>query len=309
MRTSEALKHARKAKNDEFYTRYRFIEDELRRHDATLKGKSILCPCDHPMYSEFGSWFIDNFNRLHLKELVVRGRMNGESMEAVIHEAPDGCHSVAEACDASTLNTIHHLKECSYDDSRCTDLIDDGFVVVTNPPFSTERQLLRFLYAHNAECILVANVLLLPSKDSWQLAKTGWIGQVYSGSKSNTIFGIPGGRTATLSMACWVSTDYKEFVPPFMKLTRVIDDNTIWVSSPTPGVYCKSYRDIPRDYDGVIYVPVTSLVRLNRQQFDIIGLDKDIYPSNVATRYLDGNGEPMRNFVRFLVRLRKPDIS
>ena len=70
MRTTSALKHARKAKNDEFYTRHRFIEDELIRHDSTLKGKSILCPCDHPMYSEFGSWFIENFNRLHLKEFV-----------------------------------------------------------------------------------------------------------------------------------------------------------------------------------------------------------------------------------------------
>lgn len=37
------LIHAKKAKNDEFYTQLSDIENELRHYKAAFKGKTVLC--------------------------------------------------------------------------------------------------------------------------------------------------------------------------------------------------------------------------------------------------------------------------
>lgn len=298
--SSATMIKAKIAKNDEFYTPFSYIDSELPRHDALLAGKSILCPCDHPLYSEFCHWFIVNFNRLHLKCLVARGRMLGESMEAVIREVPDGCQTVSEACDASNRNTIRSISKCSYDDERCADLIDRGFVVVTNPPFSTERTWLSFLYSHGAECLLVASVMIISYKDVWKLAKPGWIREIYKKTKTAAVFTRPDGSTAKLGLVTWIGTDHAMFVPPALELHKRVDNDTIWVKSPTTGVYCRSYRDIPCDYAGDIYVPVTSLAKLNTDQFEIIGTDNEHYSNGTFL----ANGK--KSFRRFIIRVRHP---
>ena len=45
-RNNDNLHKARKAKNDEFYTRYEDIENEVQHYAAELKGQWIYCPCD-----------------------------------------------------------------------------------------------------------------------------------------------------------------------------------------------------------------------------------------------------------------------
>ena len=63
------LHHAKKAKNDEFYTLYKDIEKELEYYSSSLVGKRIYCPCDNPKYSNFYKYFKDNFHTLKLKSL------------------------------------------------------------------------------------------------------------------------------------------------------------------------------------------------------------------------------------------------
>lgn len=226
--------------------------------------------------------------------------MLGESMEAVISEVPDGCKTVSEVCDASKSNTIRIIGECSYDDERCADLIDRGFVVVTNPPFSTERGWLGFLYSHSAECLLVANVMIMSYKDVWKIAGAGWIREIYTPKKTAAVFTRPDGSTAKLGLVTWIGTDHAMFVPPALELRKRVDNDTTWTKSPTIGVYCRSYRDIPCDYAGDIYVPVTSLVKLNNEQFEIIGTDNEHYSNGTFL----ANGK--KSFRRFIVRLRHP---
>ena len=44
----EHLDKAKKEKNDEFFTLYEDIENELRHYKEYLKGKKIYMPCDDP---------------------------------------------------------------------------------------------------------------------------------------------------------------------------------------------------------------------------------------------------------------------
>ena len=46
MATSKSMQKSKELKNDEFYTLFEDIADELPLYRDQLKGKRILCPCD-----------------------------------------------------------------------------------------------------------------------------------------------------------------------------------------------------------------------------------------------------------------------
>ena len=46
MSNNTNLHHAKKAKNDEFYTRIEDIEKELKYYKDFFKGKVVYCNCD-----------------------------------------------------------------------------------------------------------------------------------------------------------------------------------------------------------------------------------------------------------------------
>lgn len=66
----DTLKQANKQKRDEFYTRLRDIEDELKHYKSQLKDKVIFCNCDDPFESNFFKYFAMNFKQLGLKKLI-----------------------------------------------------------------------------------------------------------------------------------------------------------------------------------------------------------------------------------------------
>jgi len=67
------LTAAKDAKNDEFYTDLKDIQSELSHYSDKFKGKVVFCNCDDPFESNFVKYFLMNFNRLGLKELIATG--------------------------------------------------------------------------------------------------------------------------------------------------------------------------------------------------------------------------------------------
>ena len=67
------LSAAKAAKNDEFYTQLSEIRDELNNYTDKFQGKVVFCNCDDPAESNFVRYFLMNFNRLGLKELIATG--------------------------------------------------------------------------------------------------------------------------------------------------------------------------------------------------------------------------------------------
>lgn len=68
------LTKAKKAKNDEFYTQYSDIQKEIEaylEYDSNVfRGKVVYCNCDDPFESNFFRYFVLNFNKLGLKQLI-----------------------------------------------------------------------------------------------------------------------------------------------------------------------------------------------------------------------------------------------
>lgn len=67
------LLKAKESKNDEFYTQLQDIRTELLNYPDKFKDKVVFCNCDDPSESNFVKYFIMNFNRLGLKELIAAG--------------------------------------------------------------------------------------------------------------------------------------------------------------------------------------------------------------------------------------------
>ena len=67
------LSAAKAAKNDEFYTELAEISAELNNYTDKFQGKVVICNCDDPAESNFVKYFLMNFNRLGLKELIATG--------------------------------------------------------------------------------------------------------------------------------------------------------------------------------------------------------------------------------------------
>ena len=51
------LQNAKDLRDDEFYTTYESIEEELAHYSSHFLGKKILCNCDDPFESNFCKYF------------------------------------------------------------------------------------------------------------------------------------------------------------------------------------------------------------------------------------------------------------
>ena len=71
--TNSDLSAAKKAKKDEFYTDLVDIQKEISNYPDKFKNKVVFCNCDDPFESNFIKYFLMNFNRLGLKELIAAG--------------------------------------------------------------------------------------------------------------------------------------------------------------------------------------------------------------------------------------------
>lgn len=91
---NKTLSSAKAAKQDEFYTQYADIENELKHYREHLRGKVILCNCDDPFESNFFKCFALNFNSLGLKMLICTSYSGspivGEQLSLMVMEGLKG---------------------------------------------------------------------------------------------------------------------------------------------------------------------------------------------------------------------------
>lgn len=73
---NSSLQAAKKAKNDEFYTLYEDIANEVENYD--LRGMKVYCPCDDYRKSNFVKYFKDNFQKLGITHLTATNYDIGE---------------------------------------------------------------------------------------------------------------------------------------------------------------------------------------------------------------------------------------
>lgn len=268
------LKEARINKKDEFYTQLVDIEKELVYYEDEFKDKVIYCNCDNPEKSKFWEYLTTNFKRLQLKGLIATYRvLSGKSkMYLMLEENKIDIKELKENGDFRSL--------------ECIEILKNADIIVTNPPFSLWREYISQLILYNKQFLILGNLNAVTYKELFPLIKENkiWLGvSIHSGDRE---FEVPddyplnavgyrinaaGKKIIRVKGVRWFtnldhSQRYKELV-----LSKIYTSKEYPKFDNYDAINVNKVSDIPKDYNGIMGVPITFLDKYNPNQFKILG--------------------------------------
>ena len=277
MAKNNNLHNAKKAKNDEFYTRLEDIEKEMCHYREHFRGKVIYCNCDDPKESNFFKFFSLQFEFLGLKKLISTGyKENGHGV-ACIYEGDKNENNLP---DDSEIRTYELQGNGDFRSEECIEFLKEADVVVTNPPFSLFREVVAQLVEYNKKFLLLGNNNAITYKEIFPLIMSNkmWLG--YSNNKTMEFVlsdsyekwdrienGKKIGKVPAISWFTNLEHDHRNRP---LDLTQRYDPRYYPKYDNYDAIECSKVMDIPRDYDGVIGVPITFLDKYCPNQFRII---------------------------------------
>ena len=207
---SENLGGAKKAKNDEFYTRYEDIEKEVNKYlefnSDVFRNKVVLLPCDDPEWSNFTKYFAQNFEKLGLKKLISTSYAPN-SNPAKLERQPTLFELESPEFDESKTKTNGKIYTLYRDKSGDTHidyedlewkylsgdgdfrsdeirkLRDESDIIITNPPFSLFREFLSWIIEAQRNFLIIGNMNAITYKEVFPLIMKGqiWLGVTRTG--------------------------------------------------------------------------------------------------------------------------------
>ncbi len=222
------LTNAKRAKNDEFYTQFGDIQKEIGAYldydPHVFRDKVVYCNCDDPYESNFFRYFVLNFNKLGLKQLITtsykpspiantqlslfgddktltksKGRPKINANKFVINEVGDidgdgefSLKDIAKQLKANKHNEWTPLDgNGDFRSDECINLLKQSDIVVTNPPFSLFREYVKQLFDYNKKFVIIGNISAITHKEIFQLIKNNklWLGNGFHAG--NAYFSTP----------------------------------------------------------------------------------------------------------------------
>ncbi|PSM51242.1 restriction endonuclease subunit M [Campylobacter blaseri] len=267
--------------DDEFYTNYHEIKKELDDYKSHFKGKIVVCPCNDGKKSNFYHYFKLNFKELELQKLITTTfnindqNAKGTKIEITTKEKKE--------------TQLHGRGDFRSDEIR--EIIAQGDIIVTNPPFSLFRDLIEIVESEKKKFLIVGGTYSITYKMIFELYEKG---KIWLGNNQVNIFTRPDGTKKRFSNISWFTNlkSIKHLEP--IKLTKRYKNNEHKYPEYDnyKAIEVTSYKDIPIDYYGIIGVPLTFFLRHNPAQFNILGCDfqiKEKYPELVKQDFTQSN--------------------
>lgn len=264
MANNDNLHAAHKNKNDEFYTLYKDVENELQHYEHHFKGKVVYCNCDNPDKSAFWKYFHLNFARLGLKKLIATHYIKGKYSYA--SEYCGGNDEDVAYCAVTILDGDGDFRS-----DECIKLLDECDIVCTNEPFSLFRQFIDLLVSHNKKFLIVGNMNAITYKEFFPLIKANlvWIGYNHIHE-----FIQPDGTIKKFGNICWFTNLDIQKRHQDLPLTKHYNPKDYPKFINYDAINVDKISDIPCDYFGVMGVPITFLEKYNPEQFEIVAFRK-----------------------------------
>ena len=327
---NKQLTGAKKAKKDEFYTQLADIEVELKHYREHFKGKIVLCNCDDPRMSNFFYYFVLYFHFLGLKKLITTCYKNQNPDLCSENISEQAVYLVYEGEDIGIppkpriAGLVRPLEgDGDFRSKECIAFLEEADIVVTNPPFSLFREYVAQLIKYDKKFIIIGNINAVTYKEIFPLIQRDqvWLGpSIHSGDRE---FEIPssypleaagsrtdneGRRYIRVKGVRWFTnldfpqrheelTLYKKYSPEGYPHYDNYD-----------AINVDKVADIPRNYDGVMGVPITYLDKHNPDQFEILGITESNgrgfstglwdEASKMAHPYVKGEKKYARIFIR-----------
>ena len=305
------LSAAKRAKNDEFYTRLQDIEAELGHYRPHFKDKTVFLNCDDPTWSAFWRHFHKLFGVYGLKKLIATHyEGDGSASYAMVYEGGDDA-------DASVGERIELIGNGDFRSDECVAFLKESDIVVTNPPFSLFREYVAVLMEHEKKFLIIGNKNSISYKEFFPLLKSN---EVWIGYNNPSEFDTPNGLTKKVQGLCRWFTNLdiqKRHEDLFLSATYYKKDGSVPQASLDRWPHYDNYdaievskvKDIPVDYEGVMGVPITFLDKYNPEQFEVLGISGDL----AEPFYQDGKRRSGRFYVngkrlydRIAIRARHP---
>ena len=262
----DKLKRAQKNKNDEFYTRYEDVANEMQHYAQYFVDKTIYCPCDN-INSAFTRYFIDNFSKFALKKLICTS-LNGQLI----------------TYDGETIKQTQLNGDGDIFSNECEQYFKECDIIITNPPFSLFKDFINYINQFNKQFILITTLLNLGWRDifphiqskEWKLGING----------RTMYFNIPddmdiinpkilkydenGNKQLPLPNVVWLQNIADIRHNPPLKLTQKYSPDKYPKFDNYNAINVDKVKDIPSDYYGLMGVPISYLYKHNDEQFEIV---------------------------------------
>lgn len=272
------LHQAHKAKKDEFHTQLCDIERELVHYEHHFAGKVVLCNCDDIAVSNFARYFTANFARLGLKRLLCTCY------------SPTG-HGSYGCFDGTTLVRIELTGSGDFRSPECQEILAQADIVVTNPPFSLFRPYLAQLIDYGKHFLCISNINAITYKDVFSLIARNqvWLGVNLGRGISGFIvpehyplYGLEtkvneqGQRIVATNNCMWLTNLDHAARHDFLPLTQryMGHEDSYPRYDNCAAINVNRTKDIPRDYSGLMGVPITFLHKFNPAQFEVVRFRK-----------------------------------
>jgi len=214
------IDRARVAKQDEFYTQYADIANELKHYVDHFRGKVVYCNCDDPFESNFFKYFAANFNKLGLKKLVATSydgstiagqdslfpeyhkgngkRKKPKALAIEIEEVKDetgdgeiGIEDVKLFLDQNPHTRTPLAGGGDFRSPECIALLKEADIVATNPPFSLFREYVAQLVEHGKKFLIIGHLNAITYKGIFPLIKDNKLRLGVTFHSDNLEFRVP----------------------------------------------------------------------------------------------------------------------
>ena len=356
MAGNDTFAKAKSAKEDEFYTQLSDIEREMRHYRKHFKGKVVFCNCDDPFESEFFKFFVLNFRTLGLKQLlatcysgspIAGGQLSLFGMtpqvspntpyKAVVNDVYDitgnGSVDMVDVVELfkSGENTLVELEgDGDFRSAESLELMDKADIVVTNPPFSLFREYVATLMEHDKKFVIIGSMNAITYKEIFPLLQVGkmWLGyncgdmsfrvpDHYEAKETRFWIDDDGQKWRSMGNIAWYTNLDLEKCHEDLILFRRFDPKRYPRYDNYGAIDIEKLEDIPRDYPGVMGVPLTIMQHHNPDQFELVGFGKGGLAKSIGVTknyrgrcdiaYTLPDGTHKCPYGRVLVRNRHPE--
>lgn len=296
--SNKLLQKAKKSKSDEFYTQLSDIESELQHYKNHFKNKVVFCNCDDPRSSNFFNYFAYNFENLGLKKLITTCYKNQETdlfiqeeSEKAVFLEYTGDKNGNKIPDAEEIGIKPLKGDGDFRSKESIEILKQCDIVVTNPPFSLFREYVEQLVKYQKKFLIIGNINAITYKEIFKLIKENkaWLGINMGRGISGFIvpehyelYGTEariddfGNRIISPNNCLWLTNldTYKRHEDIILTKTYYGNEIDYPNFDNYNAINVNKTQDIPKDYDGVMGVPITFLHKYNPEQFELIKFRK-----------------------------------
>ncbi len=289
------LHEAKSSKKDEFYTQLTDIDKELKHYRKHFKDKVVYCNCDDPRVSNFFHYFSHNFEFLGLKKLITTCYKSqnmdlfsqNDSEEAIYLEYL-GDKDGNNLPDIEEIGIKPLKQNGDFKSKECIELLKQADIVVTNPPFSLFREYVSQLIEYNKKFLILGQQNAITYKEIFKLIKENklWLGVDNGGTKwfqVNENYDIAtesrkkikdGQKYFSMGSIVWYTNldNRKRNEEIILYKTYKGNESEYPIYDNYDAIEVSRVANIPKDYAGVMGVPITFIDKYNPKQFKILGM-------------------------------------